>query len=165
MIEAFIWGLLPENELVLERWAKKFQVSARSPFALISQVGEDCAGAVQFVRPDRLYAVFNCGPGDIDWLDESDIAVRLKTLREDHSAWRRPGDTGQFSLAGAQPKTALSLQDGKWGVPSGRTSHNPYSEAPDRCLRRPRRKRTFLSCTCARPRNAGRIIHGHAFRR
>jgi serine/threonine-protein kinase HipA len=125
VIEAFIWGLLPENELVLERWAKKFQVSARSAFALISQVGEDCAGAVQFVRPDRLDAVLNSGPGDIDWLDEFDIATRLKTLREDHSAWRRPSDTGQFSLAGAQPKTALLLQDGKWGIPSGRipTTH------------------------------------------
>lgn len=125
VIEAFIWGLLPENELVLERWAKKLQVSPRSAFALISHVGEDCAGAVQFVRPDRLDAVLNSGPGDIDWLDESDIASRLKTLREDHSAWRRPGDTGQFSLAGAQPKTALLLQDGKWGVPSGRipTTH------------------------------------------
>ena len=34
-------------------------------------------------------------------------------------------DTGQFSLAGAQPKTALLFQDGKWGVPSGRvpTTH------------------------------------------
>ncbi len=125
VIEAFIWGLLPENELVLERWAKKFQVSARSAFALISHVGEDCAGAVQFVRPDRLDAVLNSGPGDIDWLDESDIATRLKTLREDQSAWRQPSDTGQFSLAGAQPKTALLLQDGKWGVPSGRipTTH------------------------------------------
>jgi serine/threonine-protein kinase HipA len=125
VIESFIWGLLPENELVIERWAKKLQVSPRSAFALISHVGEDCAGAVQFVRPDRLDAVLNSGPGDIDWLDESDIATRLKTLREDHSAWRRPGDTGQFSLAGAQPKTALLLQDGKWGVPSGRipTTH------------------------------------------
>lgn len=125
VIEAFIWGLLPENELVLERWSQRFQVSSRSAFALISRVGEDCAGAVQFVRPDHLDTVLNSGPGDIDWLDESDIATRLKTLRQDHSAWRRPGDTGQFSLAGAQAKTALLLQDGKWGVPSGRipTTH------------------------------------------
>lgn len=125
LIDAFIWGLLPDNALIVESWAKKFQVSARSAFALISHVGEDCAGAVQFVRPDRLRAVHDSGPGDIDWLDESNIAERLKTLREDHSAWRRPDDTGQFSLAGAQPKTALLLQDGKWGIPSGRipTTH------------------------------------------
>lgn len=125
VIDAFIWGLLPDNEIVLERWAKRFQVSARNAFALISNVGEDCAGAVQFVRPERLEEIRNAGPGDIKWLTDADIAARLKTLRDDHSAWRQPSDSGQFSLAGAQPKTALLLQDNRWGVPSGRipTTH------------------------------------------
>lgn len=61
----------------------------------------------------------------IDWLDEAGIAERLRALRQDHAAWRIPRDTGQFSLAGAQPKTAFLLQDGRWGVPSGRvpTTH------------------------------------------
>jgi serine/threonine-protein kinase HipA len=61
----------------------------------------------------------------VDWLDEADVAKRLKILREDHAAWRLPRDTGQFSLAGAQPKTALLWQNNKWGVPSGRipTTH------------------------------------------
>jgi serine/threonine-protein kinase HipA len=57
VIEAFLWGLLPDNEQVLDRWARKFQVSARNAFALIANVGEDCAGAVQFVPPERLEAV------------------------------------------------------------------------------------------------------------
>ena len=52
-VQAFLWGLLPDNEQVLARWANRFQVSARNVFALISNVGEDCAGAVQFVTPDR----------------------------------------------------------------------------------------------------------------
>ncbi|MEZ5857363.1 MAG: type II toxin-antitoxin system HipA family toxin [Hyphomicrobiaceae bacterium] len=125
VIDAFLWGLLPDNELVLGRWARKFQVSARNAFALISHVGEDCAGAVQFVREERLPAVLEGEKGEIKWLDENNIAQRLKALREDHAAWRRPDDTGQFSLAGAQPKTALLLQKGKWGLPSGRiaTTH------------------------------------------
>ncbi|MBB3941441.1 serine/threonine-protein kinase HipA [Novosphingobium fluoreni] len=124
-IEAYIWGLLPDNELVLARWAKNFQVSARNAFALISQVGEDCAGAVQFVRSERVEAVLEAGGDDIAWLDEAGIAERMRALKSDHSAWRRAGDVGQFSLAGAQPKTALLLQDGRWGVPSGRipTTH------------------------------------------
>lgn len=120
-ISAYIWGLLPDNERVLDRWAKKFQVSARNPFALIANVGEDCAGAVQFVRPERLDAVIDSEGGDIAWLEEAEIAARIRQLREDQSAWRLPADTGQFSLAGAQPKTALLLQNGQWGVPSGRT--------------------------------------------
>jgi serine/threonine-protein kinase HipA len=57
----------------------------------------------------------------VEWLDVQDVAERLRLLRADHSAWRAPRDTGQFSLAGAQPKTALLLENGRWGVPSGRT--------------------------------------------
>jgi serine/threonine-protein kinase HipA len=124
-IDPFLWGLLPDNELVLGQWARKFQVSARNAFSLISAVGEDCAGAVQFLRPERLDAVLGQQPAEIEWLTEADIARRLRTLGEDQSAWRIPSDTGQFSLAGAQPKTALLFQDGRWGVPSGRvpTTH------------------------------------------
>jgi serine/threonine-protein kinase HipA len=46
-------------------------------------------------------------------------------LQADASAGRAPHDTGQFSLAGAQPKTALLFDGQRWGVPSGRepTTH------------------------------------------
>ncbi len=125
VVTAFLWGLLPDNEFVLERWARKYQVSARNPFALLSHVGEDCAGAVQFVSPERLDAVRSGADDRVEWLDERAIAERLRLLRKDHAAWRLPRDTGQFSLAGAQPKTALLFQNGKWGIPSGRipTTH------------------------------------------
>ena len=120
-IDAFLWGLLPDNERVLDRWARRFQVSARNAFALIAHVGEDCAGAVQFVRPNRLDSLQGEGPSEIEWLDEAGVAERLRLLRADHAAWRSPHDTGQFSLAGAQPKTALLYENGRWGVPAGRT--------------------------------------------
>jgi serine/threonine-protein kinase HipA len=125
VVEAFLWGLLPDNEHVLARWAAKFQVSARNVFALISHVGEDCAGAIQLVPPDRLETIRSGKEDKVEWLDEYDIAQRLQTLRADHAAWRLPRDTGQFSLAGAQPKTALLLQKDRWGIPSGRlpTTH------------------------------------------
>jgi len=121
-IEPFLWGLLPDNDRVLENWGRRFQVSPRNPFRLIANVGEDCAGAVQFVRPERLEPL-RTEPArrEIQWLTEDDLAERLRTLRVDHAAWRAAADTGQFSLAGAQPKTALLYQRGRWGVPSGRT--------------------------------------------
>ena len=119
--DPFLWGLLPDNEKVLDQWGKKFQVSSRNAFGLIAGVGEDCAGAVQFVRPDRLNAILGKQPPEIEWLTPGNIAQRLRSLREDHAAWRNPRDTGQFSLAGAQPKTALLLEEGRWGLPSGRT--------------------------------------------
>ena len=52
--EAFLWGLLPDNERTLEGWARRYQVSARNPFALLVHVGEDCPGAIQFCKPQRV---------------------------------------------------------------------------------------------------------------
>jgi len=124
-IDPFLWGLLPDNANVLDHWGRRFHVSARNVFGLIANVGEDCAGAVQFVQPERLDAILGQTPPEIEWLDDAAVAERLRTLRADHSAWRIPRDTGQFSLAGAQPKTALLFENGRWGVPSGRvpTTH------------------------------------------
>lgn len=125
-IEPFLWGLLPDNELVLQTWAKKFQVSPRSAFDLIANVGEDCAGAIQFVLPERLEELMGrTGDNAVEWLNATDIEARLRHLRENAASGRTPEDTGQFSLAGAQPKTALYFHNDKWGVPSGRvpTTH------------------------------------------
>ena len=120
-IDAFLWGLLPDNEQILARWARQFRVSARHAFSLLAHIGEDCAGAVQFVPPERVPIMQMQATDDISWLDEVEIGERLRTLRQDPSATRRATDHGQFSLAGAQPKTALLRQDGRWGIPAGRT--------------------------------------------
>ena len=161
-IDTFLWGLLPDNALVLDRWAQRFHVSARNAFALMSHVGEDCAGAVRFVRPERVGACLGSEPGRVEWLDVHDVAERLRLLRADHSAWRTPRDTGQFSLAGAQPKTALLLENGRWGVPSGRipTTHilkpptgefNGHAENEHFCLALARR--------LGLPAAASRVMH------
>ena len=121
-IEPWLWGLLPDNEAILVRWGRSFHVSPRNVFALLGAVGEDCPGAVQLVRPDRVDEVLRDEDQQVEWLTEADIAERLRILRQDRAAWRVPGDTGQFSLAGAQPKTAFLFFDGqRWGVPYGRT--------------------------------------------
>lgn len=121
-VEAFLHGLLPDNADILRKWAAGFHVSPRNPFALLAHVGEDCAGAIQFVRPERVDRLLTeSEKAEIQWLTKEEVAERLKILRQDHAAWRIARDTGQFSLAGAQPKTALLLRDGRWGVPSGRT--------------------------------------------
>jgi serine/threonine-protein kinase HipA len=120
-IEPWLWGLLPDNEAILARWAQRFHVSARNAFALLAEVGEDCAGAIQLVRPERLNENVGDDSEQVDWLTEADVAERLRILREDQAAWRIARDHGQFSLAGAQPKTALLFYGQRWGIPSGRT--------------------------------------------
>jgi len=120
-VRAFLWGLLPDNEQVIQRWARTYHVSAGNPFALLRHLGEDCAGAAQFVRSDRVDALA-AGKGDVQWLDEDEVADRLRTLRRDPTAWHLR-EAGQFSLAGAQAKTALYRDEetGRWGEPYGAT--------------------------------------------
>lgn len=131
-VHAFLWGLLPDNDRILEAWARNFGVSPRNPFRLLASVGEDCAGAVQFVTPERAPAFRKGRTGRVQWLTERDVAERLRALGVDEAAWRAAGDQGQFSLAGAQPKTALLLQNGRWGVPAGRTPTTHILKPPSR---------------------------------
>ena len=125
VISPWLWGLLPDNQAVLERWARDFHASASSPFSLLATpIGHDCAGAVRFAAPDKVDEVIE-KPGAVTWLTDEAVAHRLRDLREDTTAWLGREFTGQFSLAGAQAKTALLHEDGRWGVPSGSaaTSH------------------------------------------
>jgi serine/threonine-protein kinase HipA len=122
-VRPFLVGLLPDNDEVLSRWGQTFGVSHRNPFALLGHVGEDCAGAAQFVRPERLG---DLSRGRIDWLDEADVESRLRAIRLDPTAWLWGADEqGQFSLAGAQSKVALYREADRRGRPYGRvpTSH------------------------------------------
>ena len=121
VVEAWLWGLLPDNAFILERWGRRYQVSPRNPLALLAHVGEDCPGAVQIVRPERLDTLRDAHAGDIKWLDDAGVAAELRRLDRDKSAWRAAGESGQFSLAGAQPKTALLFDGERWGIPSGRS--------------------------------------------
>ncbi len=118
VVAPWIAGLLPDDERVVARWAREMGVSAKAFDLLGTRIGEDCAGAVQFARPERVSGVAS-RPGSVEELSESDIAARLRELRADSTTWRGRDGAGRFSLAGAQAKTALSLKSGRWGDPSG----------------------------------------------
>lgn len=121
-IYPWLWNLLPDNERTLTLMAAQHDVSAKNPFALLWKTGEDCPGAIQFVEEGRVDHL-KLG-GEIEWLTDEQIGERLRRLKVEASTGRREGE-GQFSLPGAQPKTALCRIDGRWGIPSGRvpTTH------------------------------------------
>lgn len=133
---AFLWGLLPDNPAVLAHWARLFGVPRHEVVQLLARVGEECAGAVQLVTPGRLEAVLGAPtPHDerrsIEWLSTGDVGGLLAGLRRNPAAGRTHQDQGQFSLAGAQPKTALYQDDrGRWGVPNGRMPSNRILKPP-----------------------------------
>ena len=83
-------------------------------------MGEDCPGAVRIVAEDRIEALTSTSAAeDIDWLTDADVADKLRDLVQNSTAWLGARRTGRFSLAGAQPKTALLFRDGRWGDPHG----------------------------------------------
>lgn len=132
VVRPFMEGLLPDNDTVLKNWARRFHVSPRNPFALLAHMGEDCAGAVQFIRPDRLADITQQTEDQVEWLSEDGVAKRLKDLVEFQGTGRLAGDTGRFSLAGAQPKMPLLFDGSRWGMPSGATPTTHILKPPDR---------------------------------
>jgi serine/threonine-protein kinase HipA len=120
---SYLWNLLPENPYVLQRWGQQYRVSAANPFKLLANVGADVPGAAQFVPPERLEEIQSAQQLTIDWMTIDELAERLRQLRADIAAVRRPGDIGKMSLPGAQAKTAYYWDErgNRWGVPGGRT--------------------------------------------
>lgn len=119
-IHPYVWGLLPDNDGVLERWAREFGCSPTDVAGLLRGVGGDVAGAAQYVAPDATPE--ESLPGGVEWLGDDDVAQFLRDLRRDTTTWR-PHPEGRWSLAGAQAKIALLYDRAgdQWGIPSGAT--------------------------------------------
>lgn len=107
---AYIEGLLPESDAVRRATARRFGVSPRSPFALLSVIGQDCPGAVQFLDEEQLETP---QPHALVPIDDERIGARLRDLRTNTGAtWVAEGE--HWSLGGAQSKLALRLEGGRW---------------------------------------------------
>ena len=119
-VHPYLWGLLPDNDRVIARWAREFACSPTDVAGLLRGVGGDVAGAAQYAELDTTPE--ESLPGDVEWLTDDDVAQFLRDLRRDTTTWR-PHAEGRWSLAGAQAKIALLYDQSadRWGVPSGAT--------------------------------------------
>lgn len=106
-------GILPE-ESKREIIARNLGISARNDYAMLEQIGGECAGAVTFVpagenQPERNYGYRT--------LSLQEIAAILKELP------KRPllaGEDGiRLSLAGAQDKVAVRMEGNEISLPLG----------------------------------------------
>jgi serine/threonine-protein kinase HipA len=116
---AFFGGLLPDDEL-RRRLARFLQVSSQNEFALLAEIGRECAGAIALLPEGEEPQP---PAGDVRALGERDLAALLAELPT------RPllvGKEGvRLSLAGAQDKMAVRLIGGDIALPTdgGPTSH------------------------------------------
>jgi serine/threonine-protein kinase HipA len=115
-VSPFLWNLLPDDTRLLATWGRQYSVDPASCYALLREIGEDCAGAVRFVASDR---DTEASKGGLQPISEEEIGKRLAQLERDPAAARRASDVGRFSLAGAQPKIALRFENNSWHIPWG----------------------------------------------
>jgi serine/threonine-protein kinase HipA len=103
--KAFFGGLLPEGKL-RTLLSKQFGVSKQNDFALLKEIGGECAGAVSLVLSDEI-EVFQ-GSLPAKWLTQIELAELVKHLP------LRPMMAGheglRLSLAGAQDKLPVSVR-------------------------------------------------------
>ncbi|ROS21938.1 serine/threonine-protein kinase HipA [Rathayibacter sp. PhB127] len=120
-VEPFLWGLLPDNAETLRRWAldARPQADEHNPFTLLQHYGLDCAGAVQFVRPEN-EATFE-RHGGLSRLSDTQIGAQIRAMNADPSRWTFDDRDGRFSLGGAQAKFGLLREDDAWALPTGAT--------------------------------------------
>jgi serine/threonine-protein kinase HipA len=113
----FFAGLLPEGRM-RRLIAQQFQVSAQNDFALLDQIGGECAGAVTFLEPGQSLRL-PAGSFDVQWLSDEEIIAMLDELP------RRPMLAGKeglrLSLAGAQEKLPVVVDGDRIGLPRNGT--------------------------------------------
>ncbi len=106
-------GVLPD-EAKREVIARILGISARNDYAMLERIGGECAGAVTFLPAGQALRERNYGYRK---LSSKELAGILKVLP------KRPllaGDAGiRLSLAGAQDKIAVRMEDGEVCLPLG----------------------------------------------
>lgn len=112
-------NLLPDSEMLRRRVAEKVGAKGTDAYSLLSQIGRDCVGALQFV-PDDTETVFDISKISGEVIDDRGVEKLLTNLV------RAPlglgmDDEFRISVAGAQEKTALLHHDGRWWKPHGTT--------------------------------------------
>jgi serine/threonine-protein kinase HipA len=112
-------NLLPDNDTLRRQIAARTHAQGIDAYSLLSAIGHDCVGALQFLPPDS--EPTPAGVIDAVPVSEREIAAILRNLAtaplgitEDESF--------RISIAGAQEKTALLRWNGRWCKPRGTTA-------------------------------------------
>ena len=111
-------NLLPDSDLIRRRVAERVGAEGVDAFSLLSQIGRDCIGALQFLPDGQEPQPMSELTGEP--VDEARIGAILSDLDLAPLGIRRENDF-RISVAGAQEKTALLRQDGQWIEPTGTT--------------------------------------------
>lgn len=112
-------NLLPDSDPIRRRVAERVGAEGTDPYSMLTALGHDCVGALQFLLD-------GVDPGPVGAtvgkpVSDEEVAELIANLA---AAPLGVGDDEDFriSIAGAQEKTALLLRDGQWFKPTGTTA-------------------------------------------
>lgn len=117
-VAAVFENLLPDSRPIRTRVAERVGAKGTDAFSLLSKIGRDCVGALQFMPVDDIPPPATKVEGTP--IGEDEIAAMIANLA------RAPLGIGEdedfrISIAGAQEKTALLHHEGAWLKPTGTT--------------------------------------------
>jgi len=118
-VAAVFENLLPDSDKLRRLVAEKVGARGIDAYSMLSQIGHDCVGALQFIAGDG-EAIDSTGKLEGEPVDAIAIEKILNGLSQAPLGLARD-DAFRISVAGAQEKTALLWHEGKWIKPHGTT--------------------------------------------
>ncbi|AZV80983.1 type II toxin-antitoxin system HipA family toxin (plasmid) [Parasedimentitalea marina] len=112
-------NLLPDNDQLRRDVAQRMGAEGRDPHSLLSAIGRDCVGAMQFIPEGE--APGDPFSGESVTLEATGVEDILKNLSRKPLGLDRE-KAFRISVAGAQEKTALLFDEGVWKLPAGLTA-------------------------------------------
>lgn len=119
VVSAVFENLLPDSDQLRRRVAEKVGADGVDAYSLLSIIGRDCVGALQFIADDA-DAFPNVTQLEGEHVTSKEIERMLNNLSIAPLGLDRDQDF-RISVAGAQEKTSLLYHEGKWWKPSGTT--------------------------------------------
>lgn len=108
----FFEALLPEGG-VRERIASQLKLATSDSYGLLSELGRDCAGALQILEAERMSET-----PSVHWLDSSELDALIRQLPRHPLGLHAEDQHLRLSLAGVQNKAVLVRDEaGVFGKP------------------------------------------------
>lgn len=129
-VRTYFDNLLPDSYDIRQRIARRFKTDSTDAFALLTEIGRDCVGALQIlpegVAPTQVRSVQASALTDVE------IARLLNRVvaKDPMGTSGQDDDDFRISIAGAQEKTALLRYEGRWCRPHGATPTSHILKLP-----------------------------------
>jgi serine/threonine-protein kinase HipA len=118
-VVAVFENLLPDSSPIRRRLAERLHAGGEDAYSLLTAIGRDCVGALQFLPGDEEPEAIGEPQGQI--VSDKRVAAILIDLAQAPLGMSVENEEFRISIAGAQEKTALLYWKDHWYIPHGST--------------------------------------------